>query len=638
MVTSDVNQELERRVQDRTALLKLLQNIAFTANLADRLEEAVAYALMRICRHFNWPFGCAYLSAPDTGALAAIDAFYYEEPRRFEELRRDVMRQSLPRGRGVAGQVAAAGKPVCGSLSDLDDPGLAQAAGKSGLQAAAGFPLLVENRVVAVLVFLVDRPLLLDSRSLDAMAAIGAQLGGLIERKQAEDQLRASEERFHAVFQNAAIGMALMEVGYGAKFLRTNRAFNRMLGYDAYALNHSSLVDICDPQDLEQAFSLYHELLEGARSCFQVETRMRAREGRTVWGRLMVSLIGGEHGSPAGTVLLVEDITDRKRAEEQLRRISLSLDHAREGIAHVGRDGRYLAANRAYAEILGVTAEELIGRSWENTLGATSLAKARAAWKEALSRGKADFSGTSRSASGQAQQYHAVLYRSADESLSGHYCFLEDVTERKRLEKEIVDVAVDRQRRIGQELQEGLIQQLTGIRMLARSLAQHVEKSKGPEAPLAGDFLRLLADAQAQAKAVIKGLRPVEVDANGLMASLQDLTVATAQRFGISCEFEAEGEVPVEDNNTATQLFYIAQEAITDAVKRNQEACLVIRLAVRHGKLALSVSDRSGGIPGRVPDYSGMSARIMQYRASIIGANLEICSADGGGAAVVCTL
>lgn len=634
-----LNQNLEHRVQQRTALLRLLQNIAFAANLADRIEEAMAYALMRICRQFNWSFGCAYLASPDSQVFTILDAFYGDQPSRFDALRRDLAMQCIPRDKGLLGKVVSEGKPIwTDNLADLEATGLASACGIADLEAAAGFPVLVENRVVAVLVFLPARPVDLDSRSLDAMAAIGAQLGNLIERKQAEAHLRSSEERFHAVFQNAAIGIALVEMGYGGRLLRTNRALNQMLGYGAYELNQSSMVELCHPDDLEKSFKLHHELLEGGRSSYQIEARLRAHDSRTVWGRLMVSLIRSKSGSPVTTVLLVEDITDRKQAQDELRRISLSLEHAREGIAHVSNDGRYTAANRAYAEILGVKPEDLIGSSWESTFGPAQLGAARETLEHLRVSGKANFAGRSVGADGLARDYHAVLYRSADDELAGYYCFLEDITHRKRLEREITDAVVDRQRRIGQELQEGLIQQLTGIRMMARNLRQQLEERQGPELALAEDFSRLIADAQAQAKVIIKGLRPVEVDAGGLMAALQELAISTERRFGITCAFEAQQDVPVEDNDTATQLFYIAQEAITYAVKRQPASGIVIRLRLEAGKLVMSVSENGHGIAGRVVDASGMNARIMHYRAALIGAKLEISSADDGGAAVTCTM
>lgn len=629
-----LNESLEHRVQERTALLTLLQNIAFAASLADSLEEAVAYALMRICRHFKWTFGCAFSAVGDSHGLTLLECSYGERPAGFEELRRELVRQSTPADRGLLSRVVSEGKPLWIDWS-TEDP--SRPAETEAGDVVAAFPLVVDCRVVSVLVFLLPRPFDLDSRSLDAMAAIGAQLGSLFERKQSESHLRSSEERFHAVFQNAAIGIALVEMGYGGRLLRTNRALNRMLGYGAYELNQSSLVKLCHPDDLEKSFQLHHELLEGSRKSYQLEARLRARDERIVWGRLLVSLIRNQSGRPVTTVLLVEDITDRKQAQEDLRRISLSIEHAREGIAHVNRDGCYTAANRAYAEIMGVRPEDLIGSSWESTLGDGERERARVARETMQLCGKAEFEGRSGFAQA-ARDYHAVLYRSADDPSASYYCFLEDVTERKRLEKEITDAVVDRQRRIGQELQEGLIQQLTGIRMMARHLRQRLEQRQAPELALAEDFVRLIADAQAQAKVIIKGLRPVEVDAEGLMAALQELAMATEQRFAIRCAFEAEHDVLIENNDTATQLFYIAQEAITSAVKREPAVGIVIRLVRKQGKLVMSISDDGPAIPGRLPDASGVNARIMHYRASMIGASLRISSADGGGTSVTCTL
>lgn len=225
------------------------------------------------------------------------------------------------------------------------------------------------------------------------------------------------------------------------------------------------------------------------------------------------------------------------------------------------------------------------------------------------------------------------------------------VVERRHLQKELIDAVWDRQRRFGQELHDTLGQQLTGIGMMAQSLARKLADERRPEASLVAEIGEMIQQTKQQARQLAKGMFPVEVDAEGLRAALDELAEMTAERYHIECTSRYDRRVDIRDNNVATHLFRIAQEAVTNAVKHSGASKLAILLSVENDAPLLAVRDNGKGVPkSRVgepaldgsagsnasSEPAGMGLRIMKYRANAIGADLSILPAERGGTLVKC--
>jgi len=130
----------------------------------------------------------------------------------------------------------------------------------------------------------------------------------------------------------------------------------------------------------------------------------------------------------------------------------------------------------------------------------------------------------------------------------------------------------------------------------------------------------------------------VHVEARGLSAALEDLAASTRERSGIPVAFDCPEWVRMPDHATATQLFRIAQEAVSNALRHGQARHVRLALRAAPGGLCLSIRDDGAGMPGRPAEGNGMGLRIMQYRAGLIGGVLQVGPADGGGTVVTCTL
>ena len=209
--------------------------------------------------------------------------------------------------------------------------------------------------------------------------------------------------------------------------------------------------------------------------------------------------------------------------------------------------------------------------------------------------------------------------------------------ERRVLEEELLNASSREQQRIGQDLHDSLCQQLAGIEFQNSVLVQQL--CKRPEAQAeAARIGELIRNATKQARALARGLSPVEIEPNGLMAALNNLAINATHLFRVRCSFECPQPVLLENRISATHLYRIAQEAIGNAVKHGQAQAIVISLKHVDQELVLTVKDNGIGFSQDGRTIEGMGLRIMEYRADMIGAMLRIDSIKGGGTTVACRL
>jgi PAS domain S-box-containing protein len=184
-------------------------------------------------------------------------------------------------------------------------------------------------------------------------------------RRRDEEQLRKSEERWRAVFENSAVGIVLQSGDRSGRFLAANAAYQRMLGYSPEELRTRTFMDITHEEDREANRRLAAELLEGKRQSFELTKRNRRKDGTLMWVSIHVSLIPGTGRNDRLFLSIVDDITERKRAEEALgrseRQFRALFEEAAVGIALVDLAGRPFESNRKLEQILGYSPHELRG-------------------------------------------------------------------------------------------------------------------------------------------------------------------------------------------------------------------------------------------------------------------------------------
>ena len=212
------------------------------------------------------------------------------------------------------------------------------------------------------------------------------------------------------------------------------------------------------------------------------------------------------------------------------------------------------------------------------------------------------------------------------------------IAERIKAEKEISEISTREQQRIGQELHDGLGQELTGLGYLAETLLRDLQDRGATEAETANRLARGIEHAMDQTRAIAKGLVPVEIDAQGLMSALDQLVSNTEHRCGVTCRLLCSEAARIGDTATATQLFRIIQEAINNAAKHARAKHIAVELKTDESQITFQVRDDGVGISDDFEQTTGMGLRIMRHRAGVIGATLNVGPADGGGTLVTCSL
>jgi signal transduction histidine kinase len=193
------------------------------------------------------------------------------------------------------------------------------------------------------------------------------------------------------------------------------------------------------------------------------------------------------------------------------------------------------------------------------------------------------------------------------------------------------------QRRIGHDLHDGVCQQLAGIAFLSDILSDKLAEQGRPEAAEARKITELVNIANKQTKGVARGLFPVRLEENGLVSALEELVENAGAFFKTRCELHCETPIAVKDHAVAHHLYFIAQEAILNAVRHGKAGLIGVSLAGGTDQTCvLTVQDNGTGLTSPPAQSRGMGIRIMKYRARIIGAEVEVRNRATGGTEVVC--
>ena len=233
-------------------------------------------------------------------------------------------------------------------------------------------------------------------------------------------------------------------------------------------------------------------------------------------------------------------------------------------------------------------------------------------------------------------EVNSTLVRDADGNPKGIITNIRDITDRKRLEKEIMEASSNEKRRIGQDLHDGLGQHLTGIALHMKALEQKLADGVPEEAALAGKILHLVSQAITQTRGLARGLCPVGLEEDGIASALQEMSSNVKEIFGIPCSFRHTRGTSISDNLVATNLYHIASEAVTNAVRHGKPSRISISLSDGNGRITLSVKDNGRGFTGTDEQMQGLGIRIMQYRSNLIDGTLEITRGQNGGTIVSC--
>jgi len=372
--------------------------------------------------------------------------------------------------------------------------------------------------------------------------------------------------------------------------------------------------------------------------------RVIARDGRVIWFHCDARMMRWEDGRPWCIHGVAFDISDIKRIEEELQKernfISAILDTVGALVVVLDSEGRILRFNPACELTTGYSMEEVQGKCiWDLFLPPEEINRFRSAFevlRTDLLPQDYQTCWVTRHGDKRLIAWSSTLLPGGGET--DHYIIATgiDITERKQLEKAILDISAREQRRIGQDLHDGLGQHLTGIAFMAKVHEAKLAEQDRSETEDAAKIVKLVNEAIRKTRELARGLLPVVSDSQGLMSALQLWAGEVEDLFGVLCRFQCDTPVLIYDDAMATHLYHIAQEAVNNAIKHGKPRRVLIQLTAETGRGTLLIKDDGRGIAENPASTQGMGLHIMNYRAGMIGGTLEVRRDTTPGTVVTC--
>jgi len=309
-----------------------------------------------------------------------------------------------------------------------------------------------------------------------------------------------------------------------------------------------------------------------------------------------------------------------KDSEERLRAI---LETAVSGIITVDERGVIESVNPAAQKLFGYTGQEMVGQNIGVLMPEPFASEHDHYIKKYRDTGKPRIIGVGREVTGRRKDGTVFPMDLAvgEVRLAGERFFtgiVRDLTEARRLEKEILEITDRERQRIGQDLHDNLCQHLAGISLMSEALEQTLSEKSSPEAAEAHRITQHVQGAIEQTRRLARGLSPLEAESADLATALSHLASNTAESAML------------------VHLYRIAQEAISNAVRHGCASRVTISLSAVDGEGLLSISDNGAGFVEPAKDHDGMGLRIMKYRAGMIGGALEVGQGSTYGVVVSC--
>ena len=332
---------------------------------------------------------------------------------------------------------------------------------------------------------------------------------------------------------------------------------------------------------------------------------------------------------------------EQRKAEAALRKSEAKyrtlFEESNDAIYITDCEGRFIESNKAALDLFGYTKEDLAQRSAEELYANVSD---RARFQHVMERRGAvrDFEVELCTKDGRRRTclITATARRRDNGTVLGYQGIVRDITEHRRLQKEVLDISSQERRRMGRDLHDGLGQLLTGISFRVAALEGDLRDQMSSLASDAAEIGGMVAQAITQTRALAQGLNPIDLESGGLVTALHTLTADIEKIFGLMCVLVSPGYIYVEDQEEATQLYRIAQEAINNALKHGQPSQVMVTLRQDGRGITLRIVNDGISIPEPNRRRPGLGLRIMAYRARMIHGSLDVREVPEGGTAVTC--
>lgn len=460
------------------------------------------------------------------------------------------------------------------------------------------------------------------------------------QRQQAQEALSDQEERLRAILNTAVEG--IITIDHRGIIESVNPAAEKMFGYQAAELIGQN-VSVLMPMPHRAAHDGYisNYLHTGQARIIGIgrEVSGLRKDGSQFPMELSVSEVRLKD-----RILFtgfIRDITARKEAEKGLQHYAALVESSDDAIIGKSLEGYVTSWNHGAEAIFGYTSAEMVGKHISILIPEDRKGE-EPTILERIKRGESvdHYETVRRRKDGRLIDVSVTIspIRDTTGAIIGASKLARDITGRKQLEREILEVSDREQRRIGHDLHDGLCQHLAGIEMMSQVLGKKFAPKFKDGASRANDIARHVREAIVQTRSLARGLSPVTLESEGLASALHEHALSMEKMFGVHCRFDYDSQVLVPNHAMATHLFRLAQEAISNAIKHGKATQISIHLKADPGWIYLGVSDNGSGFdPKKISRSNGMGLRIMKFRAGMIGGTLTVERNIEGGVLVMCS-
>jgi len=340
-----------------------------------------------------------------------------------------------------------------------------------------------------------------------------------------------------------------------------------------------------------------------------------------------------QDSSIVAVTLVATETTEQVRAERAIATQARMIESMLEGVAVINERGVIEITNPAFDAMFGFERGGLIGRELA-TLAGRSLDQVQDIESEDGST-KVEFEARRRDGS-----YFSVAgVLSGFEVAGGNHrlAVLQDVSERKQLERAILQAVNREQYRIGNDLHDGLGQELTGIALMLRGVAGRLTAEYPAVLPEVEGITRLVSNAIENTRALARGLSPVNLERGGLQDALEGLAMHAMEVYGVQVSFSHRAPAGrLLNAEVANHLYRIAQEAVSNAARHGKARSIRLHLSIARAKVRLTITDDGVGMPEAALDAAGMGLKTMRYRARMMGGEVQFERAEPTGTRIVC--
>ena len=349
---------------------------------------------------------------------------------------------------------------------------------------------------------------------------------------------------------------------------------------------------------------------------------------------------------------VAEDLTDFNIAEANLMLMKAAVENIEESVVittskldRSENEPQIIYVNKAFTEITGYKPEEAIGQTPRILQGDLSDPRVLDRLRQRLTENQS-FQGETINYRKDGRpfivEWNIASIPNKEQEVAYWVAAQRDITRRRQLEKEVLEIQGREQERIARDLHDSIQHKLNVIGMLAGLIKYQLNETLDSELKeLINRLIDTTQQASQETRDIAHSLHPINIEKNGLTIALQHLAVTTQELFDISCEFTYEQFILVSDRAIATHLYRIAQEAINNAIRHGRVTQILIGLATKHlnsDEYTLTISDNGVGISDEaLQAEEGIGLNSMRYRAKIINGNLNIERGKNGGTVVTCT-